>query len=167
MLCLKLTVTLTDALNGVGAAKRMRTYSEIESIVKAFTDGKATGQTRFLGDLQYLVVKHSGHFKILRLDLTDPVSTWFPYLASKFNISDIDEYVLVINPAGASSADPSLPRPAALLTTRRSVRDGPREVCCVGLWCARRERSAPGHLLRTEEEEGTAACTDLTRSHAR
>ena len=81
----------------------MRTYSEIETIVKAFKDGKATGQTRFLGDLQHLVVKHSGHFKILRLDLTDPVNTWFPFLASKFHISDIDEYVLVINPAGSSS----------------------------------------------------------------
>lgn len=80
----------------------MRTYTDIETIVKTFRTGKQTGQTRFLGDLQYLVVKHLNQFKILRLDLTDPVDTWFPLLASRFSISDIDEYVLVINPSGAS-----------------------------------------------------------------
>ena len=109
-----------EALNGVGAAKRMRSYSEIETIVKTFTDGKATGQTRFLGDLQYLVVKLGQHFKILRLDLTDPVNTWFPYFASKFNIPDIDEYVLAINPVGASSAFKNSKIRPRSLTTQRS-----------------------------------------------
>ena len=92
-----------DSLNGVNAAKRMRTYTEIETIVKTFSAGKQTGQTRFLGDLQYLVVKHQSSYKILRLDLTEPISAWFPLLASKFAISEIDEYVLAINSAGYSS----------------------------------------------------------------